>query len=154
MPVNFLPKLDGRLVGPYVRGGASFGMGQSHQEGMDHRPPAFLLALAALVLLPGCYYDNEEELYPDTFCDTTAVTWTGVIEPLVQGSCAIPGCHVPGGQSPALTSYTAVKAIADEGKLQGVVIAGSPYFMPPSGKLPACDQNHVQAWIDAGAPQN
>jgi hypothetical protein len=121
---------------------------------MHHRAFLFISSLAALLLLPGCYYDNEEELYPDTFCDTAIVTWSGTIEPLVQGSCAIPGCHVPGGQSPTLTSYTAVKAVADDGKLLGVVVTGMPYFMPPSGKLPACDQNKVQAWIDAGAPQN
>lgn len=152
--MNFRSKHAGRPVSPYVREGAVIGTGHSHRKGMDHRAFAFLLALAALLLLPGCYYDNEEELYPDTFCDTSAVTWSGTIEPMVQGNCAIPGCHVPGAQSPALTSYSAVKAIADEGKLLGVVVAGSPYFMPPSGKLPACDQNKVQTWLDAGAPQN
>ncbi len=120
-----------------------------------HQRLFFLFLVASgLSVLPGCYYDNEEYLYPDTFCDTSAVTWSGTIEPLIQSNCAIPGCHVPGGQSPSLTSYTAVKAIADDGKLRGVVINGTPYFMPPSGKLPACDQNHLQAWLDAGAPQN
>lgn len=115
--------------------------------------PLFLAAIG-LASLPGCYYDNEEELYPNTYCDTSAVTWSGTIEPLIQSSCAIPGCHVPGAQSPALTSYTAVKAVADDGKLHGVVVAGSPFFMPPSGKLRACDQIRVQAWVAAGAPQD
>jgi len=121
---------------------------------MHRRLLPLILVAIGLASLPGCYYDSEEELYPNTFCDTSAVTWSGTIEPLVQSSCAIPGCHVPGGQSPSLTSYTEVKAIADDGKLLGVVVTGSPYFMPPSGKLRACDQISVQSWIAAGAPQN
>lgn len=135
---------------PYVREARS----RSRVPAMHRRATLLFLVASGLAFLPGCYYDNEEYLYPDTFCDTSAVTWSGTIEPMIQSSCAIPGCHVPGGQSPSLTSYTAVKAIADDGRLRGVVINGSPFFMPPSGKLPACDQNHLQAWLDAGAPQN
>jgi len=136
--------------GSYVRDART----RAQAATMHRRYVPLVLAALVLLALPGCYYDNEEELYPNTFCDTSAVTWSGTIEPLVQASCAIPGCHVPGAQSPALTSYAAVKAIADDGKLRGVVVTGSPYFMPPSGKLPACNQNQVQAWLDAGAPQN
>lgn len=110
-----------------------------------------LLALGILAL-PGCYYDNEEELYPNSFCDTTNVTWSGTIQPLVQTSCAIPGCHVPGSQSPDLSSYAGVSANASA--IRGVVVDGSPISMPPSGKLPACSQQAIALWVAAGAPQN
>lgn len=111
-----------------------------------------LLMMATLLLLPGCYYDNEEELYPNSFCDTTNITWSGAIQPLVQSSCAIPGCHVPGAQSPDLSTYTGVQANA--AAVKGVVADGSPFYMPPSGKLPACDQQKVRTWVDAGAIQD
>jgi hypothetical protein len=114
-----------------------------------------LLLLPAMALtLTGCYYDNEEELYPNSFCDTTAVTWSLTIEPLIQAECAIPGCHVPGSQLPDLSTYTGVKSIADDGRLRGVTIDGSPFIMPSSGKLPYCRQQEIQAWLDAGAPNN
>lgn len=121
---------------------------------MKRRSLLFLIPALAL-LAPGCYYDNEEELYPNSFCDTANVTWSGTIQPLMQASCAIPGCHVPGGQSPDLSTYTAVKAKADDGGLRGVIIDGTPFFMPnPPVGLPACDRLKVDAWLRAGAPQN
>jgi hypothetical protein len=114
-----------------------------------------LQLLPALALLfTGCYYDNEEELYPSSYCDTTAVTWSLTIEPLIQAECAVPACHVAGDQTPYLDTYTGVKAIADDGRLRGVTIDGDPFFMPSSGKLPFCRQQEIQAWLDAGAPNN
>ncbi len=121
-----------------------------------YRVPArlatLLLGAAALLAMPGCYYDNEEELYPNTFCDTANVTWSGTIQPLVQSSCAIPGCHVPGSQSPDLSNHSAVQANA--AAVKGVIVDGAPFYMPPSGRLPACDQQKVALWVAAGSPQN
>lgn len=118
------------------------------------RTPLILLIATPALLLPGCYYDTEEELYPSTFCDTSAVTWSLTIQPLVETECAIPGCHVPGVQSPDLSTYAGVKAVADDGRLRGVTILGDPFFMPPSGQLPSCKQQQIQTWLDAGAPNN
>lgn len=115
------------------------------------RAPLFVAAIA-LVLAQGCYYDNEEELYPSTFCDTSNVTWSGTIQPLIQSNCAVPGCHVPGGQSPNLATYSGVQSNA--AAVKGVIADGVPYRMPPSGALPPCDQLKVRAWVDGGAPQN
>jgi hypothetical protein len=119
---------------------------------MHNRRATLLLLATVLFALPGCYYDTEEELYPNSFCDTTNVTWTADIQPLIQSSCAIPGCHVPGSQSPNLTSYSAVQTNA--AAIKGVIVDGAPFFMPPSGRLPSCDQQKVSQWVAAGAPQN
>lgn len=113
-----------------------------------------LTALWVVVASTGCYYDNEETLYPNSFCDTGAVTWSGTIQPLMQSRCAIPGCHVTGAQSPDLSTYAGVKAQVDGGRIQARVIQGSPSFMPASGKLPNCEIQKVQAWITAGALNN
>lgn len=116
-----------------------------------HRIAVLLLFLLPLV---GCYYDKEEVLYPNSFCNTTNVTWSGTIQPLVVSRCASPGCHVPGGQSPDLSTYTAFKAQVDLGRVQARAIQGNPSFMPASGKLPNCNIQQLQAWIDAGALNN
>lgn len=111
-----------------------------------------------MLLLPftvvGCYYDNEEELYPFSACNTQNVTWSADIQPIIQLRCATPSCHVVGGQTPDLSTYAGVKAQADAGRIKARVIDRTPSSMPPSGALPACDQQLIDAWLAAGAPQN
>jgi|688.fasta_scaffold03792_5 hypothetical protein len=111
-------------------------------------------SLILALVLGGCYYDKEEVLYPNSFCDTTNVTWSGTIQPLVQSRCATPGCHVTGAQSPDLSTYSAFKAQVDQGRIEARAIQGTPSFMPPSGKMPNCNIQQLQVWIDAGALQN
>jgi len=115
------------------------------------------LAIFGLVLsgMQSCYYDVEEELYPDGLsnCDTLAVTYTSRINALTSTSCAISGCHT--GVAPSaglfLNTYQQVKSIADDGRLlQRVVIDRS---MPPAGPLPDCDRAAIEDWINAGAPE-
>lgn len=112
-----------------------------------------LAIILGLLSLGGCYYDKEELLYPGA-CDpgdaTVAGYWTSTIQPIIQSRCATPGCHVTGGTGPGdFTQYTNVKARVDDGAIQQVVLVQGS--MPPSGSLPACDQQKLQAWINAGA---
>lgn len=88
-------------------------------------------------------------------CDTTKVTYTGYIQPLVAGKCQ--GCH--GAVNPSgglkLSTYAEVKASAQTGLFYGSIVhsAGvSP--MPQNGaKLSNCQANKVKAWISAGMKQ-
>ncbi len=88
-------------------------------------------------------------------CDTTNVTYTAYIQPLMVNYCQ--GCH--GNSNPGggikLTNYAEVKASAQTGKFYGS-IAWSPgvIAMPQSGaQLSACQTSKVKAWVDAGMPQ-
>ena len=47
-----------------------------------------LLIIPLLALLAGCYYDNEEELYANqgNNCDTTNVTFSGTVFPVINGT--------------------------------------------------------------------
>ncbi len=115
---------------------------------------ATLLFLASTVLFTqGCYYDNEEELYPYAFCDSLEnVTYTSHIEQITQTNCAISGCHT--GTSPGgglfLETYQQVKAIGEDGRMSTRVLVMQD--MPPSGPLSACEMEAIQAWINAGTP--
>ena len=113
--------------------------------------PLFLI-LPAMPPLSGCYYNNEEELYPNSFCDTTNVTFNATIVPLVQSRCAIPDCHVTGYQTPYLSQAAEVLAIANNGDLRTFVVVNKT--MPPAGALPTCDRTKIQSWLNAGAPEN
>ena len=107
--------------------------------------------------LTSCYYDNEEELYEFYYaanpCDTSNVTFAGMIFPIIQGNCSISGCHIAGGTGPGLyENYDQVKASVDNGKLENRVLVLQN--MPPTSPLTACQQFQLQVWIDAGALNN
>jgi hypothetical protein len=108
--------------------------------------------------LSSCYRDNEEELYPVTgTCDTNGVTYANTVAPLLQSNGCI-SCHsgaAPSGNI-SLQTYTAVKAVASNGKLYGAV-NHSPGFSPmPKGgaKMSTCNILKIKAWIDAGSINN
>ena len=120
-------------------------------EGM-YRQLIYLFLFIA-VAASGCYYDNEEELYPFDFCDVTNVTYSGTIQPIVQGNCAVPGCHVPGATSPDLSTYAGLKTVADNGKLRQQTVSGTHHATLRSAALDATNWPSALR-LDAGAPNN
>lgn len=110
------------------------------------------LKFMVLIALSACYYDSEEELYPNQTCDTSDITFQAVIKPIVDANCALSGCHVPGTGRVDYTTYQGIKIVADDGRLrQRVVIERT---MPPSGPLSACDRSKIEIWLDQGALNN
>jgi cytochrome c5 len=101
----------------------------------------------------GCYYDNEEYLYGA--CDTTAVTYSVNIAPIMSGSCN--SCHTGAGASGGVitSTYTDLKVVAASGQLWGAVNHASGFSpMPPTGiKLGTCELNRIKAWINQGMPE-
>lgn len=116
---------------------------------------ALLLTLSILVS-GGCYYDNEEDLYPNSFCDTLNVTYTNTIDPIIQAKCAIPGCHVAGGDGTGnFTDFSAFSAQVANGRvLRSVKRLPEGIAMPPSGPLRDCEVRQIELWIAAGAQNN
>jgi uncharacterized membrane protein len=119
-----------------------------------------LLLLGLLALLTGlqtaCYYDNEEDLYGaggGGNCDTTNVSFSADVQPVINANCV--SCHAPGGQqeSTPLTNYNEIKTYADNGKLVGRT-QNSSLPMPPTGLMTQCNQDIIEAWVNAGAPNN
>lgn len=88
-------------------------------------------------------------------CDTTNVTYSGYIAPLMSGTCT--GCH--SGTNPQgglrLTTYSEVKASAQSGKLYGAIARLPGYAAMPQGgaALSSCAVSKVKNWVDAGMPQ-
>lgn len=119
-----------------------------------------LMMLISCCLLTGCYYDNEESLYPSIgTCDTAQVTYAKSIAPLIISQCL--ACHsnnaaASSGGNIRLESYADVKIYADNGRLYGAVAHLSGYSpMPKSGgKLDGCKIATLKKWIDSGAPNN
>ena len=119
-----------------------------------------ILVLLACLFAAGCYYDIEEELYPNNTtgtCDPIQVTFSSTINSILISNGCI-GCH--GGSFPAgnisLAGHAQVKRKVDDGTLWGA-INHLPGFSPmPQGgqKMNSCDISRIKAWIDAGSPNN
>jgi hypothetical protein len=121
-----------------------------------------LIIFALLVfLVTSCYYDNEEYLYPDNVgtigCDTTNVTYSGTIAPLLANACN--GCHYPAspfGAGIVLNNHTDLVAIINSGRFVGAINHASGFSPMPKGgtKLSDCNLLKIQKWIDDGALNN
>jgi hypothetical protein len=126
---------------------------------MNRRAACAFAVLALLLLSFGsCYYDRESDLYVTPACDTTNVTWTGVVKPIIDERCAYVGCH-GGGYSSGnhdLTHYAGVLEIAKSGALVGSIEHQSNYTSMPyqAAPLPDCMINQIRIWVNKGAPQD
>jgi hypothetical protein len=113
----------------------------------------FLLLLFIPLVYTGCYYDNEEELYPQAPVDTTVViTYSGDIQPLIANNCAIGGCHVAGAQIPDLSDYAKLKANID--RVEARAVNADPGPMPAAGLMSVANRTKLKTWIDKGALNN
>jgi uncharacterized membrane protein len=92
----------------------------------------------------------------DQVCDTSAVSFSNGIMPIVELSCL--GCH--SGANPSgdllLTNYEEIKFIAETGILMSSVsqdgqAVAMPLNLPP---LPDCQIDMFALWIAAGTPDN
>jgi len=125
-------------------------------ERRNKRVGILLSFILLVVFAQSCYYDNEEELYPfeSENCDTLSViTYENKIEGIIQGNCAVSGCHT--GVSPTgglfLDTYQQVKAIADNGNLTDRTIVQQD--MPPSSPLSNCEMEAIQKWVNNNSPE-
>ena len=89
-------------------------------------------------------------------CDTTAFTYNAIVKPMIETKCV--GCHKPGnlGGNIDLSTYTATRTSALNGKLLGSIAHQPGYSpMPKNGsKLQDCEITQVRKWITAGALNN
>ncbi|WP_276364493.1 hypothetical protein [Daejeonella sp. H1SJ63] len=122
----------------------------------DRMPPRPAQALSADMLTKVRNWINQGAVNNScTSCDQTKFTYSAVIKPLIANKCQ--GCHNPGslGGGIDLSTYTAVKASAQSGKLYGSVSWAAGFSkMPQGSKLPACELSQIKSWIDAGMLNN
>ena len=121
----------------------------------------YLTGIAMVLALSGCYYDNEEELYPagSGGCDTLAVTYPARIKPILENRCY--GCHSQqnapsGGSGYNLEDPATIQQFVSNGRLLGAINHQSGFSPMPKGmpKLPDCEIKAIKTWIDNGAPLN
>ena len=122
--------------------------------------PKFLLTFlfigAAVLYLAGCSKQSEDKLKGNTPCDTTNISYSGQVVPILQNNCY--SCH--GGATPPtgikLDTYAALKVFASNGFLSAAVqhtgtVTPMPYLQPQLG---SCDVNTIVAWVNQGMLNN
>ena len=111
-----------------------------------------------MLLVSSCYKDKKEILYPDNNCDTSNVTFTSTIKPIMNNFCATSGCHQGAAAAAGidLSNYSGAKIIADNGRLMGTINFSSGFSPMPknASKLSTCDINKISSWINKGALNN
>lgn len=119
------------------------------------------ISLLFLLVLSSCYYDSQEYLYPqlNTQCDTTNITYSTSIQPILQNYCL--SCHSNAsagalGGNIKLENYSDVMIYANNGILYKVVSHDPAYPAMPLGanKLDDCTLSTINIWVNAGAPNN
>ncbi len=115
-----------------------------------------MFCFLVVVLTSSCYYDNEEELYQNfpQQCDVSDVTYSIEVSDILATNCT--GCH--SGQSPDagldLTTYDNVVNAAVRIRDRINRPAGASGVMPQTGRMSQCNIDKINAWINAGAPNN
>ncbi|HRG65881.1 MAG TPA: hypothetical protein PLV12_08750 [Saprospiraceae bacterium] len=111
----------------------------------------------SLLFLNACYYDNEEELYPDVgTCITDSMSYQADIYPIINNNCL--GCHnssaVQGGID--ISNYELLTPYIESGSLLKSIKHESGYSAMPkdAGKMSECQIAKIDAWISQGAPDN
>lgn len=113
--------------------------------------------IVVIIITNSCYYDSEEYLYPNpTSCDTTSVTYSLTVAPILANNCN--ACHNSSAPTAGIItdSYDGLQPIIANGSFRGAINHVSPWSPMPKGgnKLNSCDLAKIDAWLNAGAPNN
>ena len=115
-----------------------------------------IILILSLFVLPGCYYDTEEELYGATACDTTQVTYSLSVKPIIDSNCN--SCHSTSSAQGGviLDTHSSLKGYADSGKLLGAIRHEPSYSPMPKGgsKLNQCSIATIEKWVAEGSLNN
>jgi cytochrome c5 len=91
----------------------------------------------------------------DVNCDTTNVTYSGVVQIVMQTNCT--GCHSATNASGGikLDTYADLKSTITSGRFYGSIIQSSGFKpMPPGSKLTDCSIKKIKTWINNGSLNN
>ncbi|HMG15561.1 MAG TPA: hypothetical protein VK590_08950 [Saprospiraceae bacterium] len=117
----------------------------------------WVLIIAVLMSLSGCYYNNEEELLGTVVCDTSAVKYSTDVSAIISANC-LP-CHSTTTKEFGITleGYSNLKAnVGPMGRVLGAIKHSSGYFPMPkdAAQLSSCDINKIDKWVSDGALNN
>lgn len=107
-------------------------------------------------VLSGCFYDVEEVLYPGEECNPVNVSYSSDIQPIFVRTCFV--CHSASARlgDVSLEDFNEVLIYVNRGSLVGSINHESGYIPMPENapKLPACDIQKIEKWVEEGSRNN
>ena len=115
-----------------------------------------LAMLVVCLLMFGCKYDNEENLYPDNRCKSYDMSFGNDIYPILENYSCV-SCHntinPQGGVN--LEGYVQTKIWVDNSRLAKSINHNGASPMPKDqAKMDSCDIKKIESWISDGARNN
>lgn len=81
----------------------------------------------------------------------SGTSYTSDIQPIIEASCAVSGCHVTGGAAP----FTLTAIASAQNHAAAIKTATANGSMPKSGTpLTQAQKDLIACWVDDGAPNN
>lgn len=120
------------------------------------RPVHYLLFLSALLL--SCTKETRPTFTArPAGCDSSEVSYTRQVRPIILNNCAFTGCHVAGGEG--AYDYRTYAVLADRIRsgrlLQRLRLdPEDPMKMPEDFEMDPCDRYTLELWIQQGYPDN
>ncbi len=115
-----------------------------------------LLSVFLSLFLGSCEWKNEEEEFGVVVCDTSQVTLSGTVKPILQTNCY--ACHSSSAASSFgaginLEDYSALQSRANSPSFLGSIKHSSGFSSMPRGaaKLSSCDIRLIETWVQNGA---
>jgi hypothetical protein len=132
---------------------------------MKTKKKLFIAISLLLLLLAGAYSctkGNVQDLSGSggggSTCDTTNMTYTADVVPILQANCYV--CHGSSSNSGSggiiLEGYANLKPYATNGDLVGNITWAPGHDPMPenAAKLPTCEINTIIDWVNRGAQNN
>jgi hypothetical protein len=117
---------------------------------------SYILGIYICLQHVACISENKQSVLNNSICDTSAVTYTNTVRPLMTSYCI--SCHNSSSPSAGvnLEGYSNVKNYVDNGQLWGTMNHSNGFSPMPKGtpKLDACSLSKLLAWINKGALNN
>jgi len=121
---------------------------------MERRIIKFMVL--GMIILTSCYYDVEENLYPQNDCSTADMSFQTNIAPILQRNCY--ACHSAAANTANITleGHSELMKHVNSGRLLGAIRHESGFTPMPQGaaKLIECDIAKIEQWVADGAPNN
>lgn len=109
------------------------------------------LIISVILFTLSCKKDDLMDL-SDVDCSAISAKYAADIVPIVNVTCTKSTCHFAGSSKGDFTTYTGLKAKADNGSLKKRIVTEQD--MPKSGTLTKDQRAKFKCWIESGAPQN
>ena len=119
-----------------------------------------LFLLITIACSYGCVNNKADTIKPinHVICDTTNLSYSADINPIIQENCAISGCHTNSTMAGSFTfeTYTGFHQAVQHERLIGAIHHQSGFVPMPHNRpqLSDCDIAKITQWVSVGAPNN